>query len=108
MNVTEPRPKVLLTGATGCIGGRLLATLEAQGHAVRCMTRRPAALAGRTGRHTSVVRADCLDPASLPAALAGIDTACYLVHSMGNRGFDRRTAAARTSVAAAAPASAAS
>ena len=35
---------ILLTGATGCIGGRLLAALEARGHAVRCMTRRPAPL----------------------------------------------------------------
>ena len=103
MNVTEPRPKVLLTGATGCIGGRLLATLEAQGHAVRCMTRRPAALAGRTGRHTSVVRADCLDPASLPAALAGIDTACYLVHSMGGTAdFEAQDRAAARNFGAAA------
>lgn len=103
MNVTEPRPKVLLTGATGCIGGRLLATLEAQGHAVRCMTRRPAALDGRTGRHTSVVRADCLDPASLPAALAGIDTACYLVHSMGGTAdFEAQDRAAARNFGAAA------
>ena len=41
------RPRILLTGATGCIGGRLLAALESEGRAVRCMTRRPAALEGR-------------------------------------------------------------
>ena len=83
MNATEQPREILLTGATGCIGGRLLAALEAHGRPVRCMTRRPAALNGRVGPHTSVVRGDCLDPISLPGALAGIDTACYLVHSMG-------------------------
>ncbi len=74
---------ILLTGATGCIGGRLLAALEARGHVVRCMTRRPAALAGRVGTGTEAVHGDCLDPASLQGPLAGIDTAYYLVHSMG-------------------------
>ena len=75
---------ILLTGATGCIGGRLLAALEARGHALRCMTRRPAALAGRLGPRSEAVHGDCLDPASLQAPLAGIDTAFYLVHSMGS------------------------
>ena len=74
---------ILLTGATGCIGGRLLAALEARGRAVRCMTRRPAALAGRLGAGTEAVHGDCLDAASLQAPLAGVDTAYYLVHSMG-------------------------
>ena len=37
MNPAGPRPAILLTGATGCIGGRLLATLEARGYPVRCM-----------------------------------------------------------------------
>lgn len=83
MNPAGSRPAILLTGATGCIGGRLLAALEARGYPVRCMTRRPQALAGRVGPRTSVVRGDCLDPPSLPDALAGIDTAYYLVHSMG-------------------------
>ena len=95
MNATEPRPKVLLTGATGCIGGRLLAALEARGRPVRCMTRRPPALDGRVGPRTSVVRGDCLDPASLRDALAGIDTAYYLVHSMGGTtDFEERDRAA--------------
>ena len=77
------RPVILLTGATGCIGGRLAAALEARGHALRCMTRRPAALAGRLGLGNEAVYGDCLDAASLQAPLAGIDTAYYLVHSMG-------------------------
>ena len=74
---------ILLTGATGCIGGRLLAALEARGHAVRCMTRRPAALGGRLGPRSEAVHGDCLDAVSLAAPLAGVDTAFYLVHSMG-------------------------
>ena len=103
MNVTEPRPKVLLTGATGCIGGRLLAALEARRYPVRCMTRRPQALAGRVGPRTSVVRGDCLDPASLPDAMAGIDTACYLVHSMGGTAdFEAQDRAAARNFGAAA------
>ena len=103
MNVTEPRPKILLTGATGCIGGRLLAALEARGYPVRCMTRRPPALAGRAGARTSVVRGDCLDPASLPDALAGIDTAYYLVHSMGGTAdFEAQDRAAARNFGAAA------
>ena len=83
MRPAEDRPAILLTGASGCIGGRLLQALEARGEAVRCMTRHPAALAARVGPRTEVARGDCLDPASLQAPCAGIDTAYYLVHSMG-------------------------
>ncbi len=80
---TKPQPEILLTGATGCIGGRLLEALVATDRPVRCMTRRPDALNGRIGPTSSVVCADCLDPDSLQGAFAGIDTAYYLVHSMG-------------------------
>ena len=83
MKGTIQQPAILLTGATGCIGGRLLPALEAGGRAVRCMTRRPDALTGQIGPNSSVVRGDCLDPASLHGAFAGIDTAYYMVHSMG-------------------------
>lgn len=83
MEVTVQRSTILLTGATGCIGGRLLAALEAGGHAVRCMTRRPETLAGRVGPRTTVVRGDCLDPASLAEPFTRVGTAYYLVHSMG-------------------------
>ncbi len=89
---------VLLTGATGYVGGRLLAELEARGHAVRCLARRPGNLAGRTGPRTEVVGGDVLDPASLQRALRGVEAAYYLVHSMGSRGNfedeDRRGAQA--------------
>ena len=85
------QPEILLTGATGCIGGRLLEALEAKGRPVRCMTRRPEALNGKVGPQSSVVRGDCFDPASLTAAFTGIDTAYYLVHSMsGSADFESR------------------
>lgn len=85
--MTAKTMRVLLTGATGFIGGRLLPALDAAGFAVRCLVRpgerlvvpRPLA------RQPDLVTADLLDPATLPAALAGMDTAYYLVHSMGGR-----------------------
>ncbi len=73
----------LVTGATGYIGGRLVAALERAGHRVRCLARRPETLRGRVGAGTEVVQGNCLDPASLAPALAGVHTAYYLVHSMG-------------------------
>jgi uncharacterized protein YbjT (DUF2867 family) len=73
---------VLLTGATGYVGGRLLHRLEASGHQVRCLTRRPAALATRIGYGTEVVPGDVLDAAPLRRAMDGIAAAYYLVHSM--------------------------
>jgi uncharacterized protein YbjT (DUF2867 family) len=75
---------ILVTGATGYVGGRLTAALERAGHRVRCLARRPEALQGRVERTTEVVQGDCLDPASLRGALAGVHTAYYLVHSMGS------------------------
>jgi uncharacterized protein YbjT (DUF2867 family) len=74
---------VLITGATGYIGGRLLAEFERLGRPVRCLARNPEALRSRVAPSTEVVRGDVLDPASLGEALAGIETAYYLVHSMG-------------------------
>ena len=76
---------VLLTGATGYVGGRLLSRLEQRGLAVRCLSRRPDVLAGRVGPRTEIVSADLNEPATLGGVLAGIDTAYYLVHSMTSR-----------------------
>jgi uncharacterized protein YbjT (DUF2867 family) len=74
--------KILLTGASGYVGGRLLLMLERRGHQVRCLVRRPAVF----GRGTEVVQGDVLDRPSLDGALNGIETAFYLVHSMGSAG----------------------
>ena len=88
---------ILLTGATGYIGGRLLRRLEEEGRPVRCLTRRPEVLAqSRLASSTSVVEGDALAAASLADALAGVTVAYYLVHSMAARGdfesLDRRAA----------------
>ena len=74
---------ILLTGATGYVGGRLLSRLEERGLAVRCMTRNPAGLERSVEPTTEVVSGDVLDEKSVLAALAGVETAYYLVHSMG-------------------------
>jgi uncharacterized protein YbjT (DUF2867 family) len=81
------RPTILITGATGYVGGRLLHRLEADArHGVRCLTRRPEALAGRIAPRTEAVAGDALDPASLGGAMHGVDTAYYLIHSMDASG----------------------
>ncbi len=80
--------RVLLTGATGYIGGRLLALLEAEGCLVRCLARRPEALRHKVGPATEVVEGDVLDRSTLDVAMAGVDAAYYLVHSMGSESFE--------------------
>jgi uncharacterized protein YbjT (DUF2867 family) len=88
--------RILLTGATGYVGGRLRAELERRGVALRCYVRRPEALAGLAAPGTEVVGGDAADPAATSRALSGIDTAYYLVHSMGGEDFaDRDREAAR-------------
>jgi len=82
----DHRTLVLLTGASGYIGGRLLRALEKAGWPVRCLARRADFLRPRTAPSTDVVQADCLDPSSLAPAMAGVHTAYYLVHSMGSPG----------------------
>jgi uncharacterized protein YbjT (DUF2867 family) len=88
--------RVLLTGATGYVGGRLLTALVADGHRVRCLARRPEALRHHAGPRVEVVAGDVHDPPALDRALAGCEVAYYLVHSMGaGAGFeaaDRRAA----------------
>ena len=79
--ISDMKPDVLLTGATGYVGGRLLRHFEESGRAVRCIARQPERIT--PGRQTTeVVQGDCLDEASLDRALAGVHSAYYLVHSM--------------------------
>ena len=81
---------ILLTGATGYVGGRLLRRLEASGRHVRCLVRDGSRFSSAAGT-TEAVEGDCLDEASLDRALAGVDCAYYLVHSMGaGRNFEAR------------------
>jgi uncharacterized protein YbjT (DUF2867 family) len=80
------RSLILLTGASGYVGGRLLPLLEAKGYSVRCLARHPEVLRPRIGASTEIVQGDVLDRPSLDAAMKGVDTAFYLVHSMGATG----------------------
>ncbi|MGE0816063.1 MAG: SDR family oxidoreductase [Vicinamibacterales bacterium] len=76
--------RILVTGANGYVGGRLVPQLLARGHAVRCMVRDPARVQGRPwAAEVEVVRGDVLEPASLAPALTGVEVAYYLVHSLG-------------------------
>lgn len=91
--------KVLVTGATGFVGSHLCVALDAAGHDVTAMTRRPEAYSG-PGRP---VGGDVSEPASLAGALSGQDAAYYLVHSLDTGDFaerDRRGAAAFAEAAA--------
>jgi len=83
-------PRILITGATGYVGGRLLQRLEAQGLPLRCLARRPENLRSRVCPHTEVVTGDLVEGTGLASALAGIEVAFYFVHSMGStEGFER-------------------
>ena len=94
---------ILLTGATGYVGGRLLQSLEAQRYHMRCMARRPQVLRGRAAINTDVVFGDCFQPDSLSAAMAGVHTAYYLVHSMGStKSFEEKDRQAAVNFAQAA------
>ena len=84
--VPDHRRLVLLTGATGYIGGRLLKVLERDCWPVRCLARNPEWLKQRVGSKTEVMKGDCMDKHSLAPTMAGVDTAYYLVHSMGSSG----------------------
>jgi uncharacterized protein YbjT (DUF2867 family) len=73
---------ILLTGASGYVGGRLRRALEADGRRLRCMARRPEYLRARVAESTEVVAGDVSKPESLTTALRGVHTAYYLIHSM--------------------------
>jgi uncharacterized protein YbjT (DUF2867 family) len=96
MSVPASRQTILLTGASGYVGGRLLHRLEASNRPLRCLTRRADLLRERVAPHTDVVEGDVLDRGSLDTAFQGVHTAYYLVHSMGDAGdfeeLDRRAA----------------
>ena len=95
---------ILLTGATGYIGGRLVPRLLEAGYSVRCLARDTARLEGRPWRsQVEVAAGDCLRPDTLSAAMSGVDVAFYLVHSMaGGRDFEQRDVLAARNFAAAA------
>ncbi|MGA8254934.1 MAG: NAD(P)H-binding protein [Nocardioides sp.] len=83
-------PTVLVTGATGFVGRRLVPALLQRGLTVRAMTRRPDEYDGPG----EAVAGDVHDPDSLTSALTGVDVAVYLVHSLDDDDFERKDAEA--------------
>lgn len=90
--------RILLTGATGAIGGRLLPSLIERGSSVRALVRNPGKANLPSGVET--VKGDVFAGQGLDAALEGVEVAYYLIHAMGrgNTGdfaeLDRRGARA--------------
>ena len=89
---------ILVTGASGYIGGRLVPALLDAGHEVRCLARTPPKLSGMEWRdRVEVTKGDVTDAASLEQAMDGIEVAFYLIHSMGESDsfaeVDRKAAA---------------
>ena len=79
---------VLVTGATGFVGRRLVPTLVERGFHVRAMTRHPDDYSGEA----EPVGGDVHDADSLAGPLLGVDVAVYLVHSLDSVDFERRDA----------------
>ncbi|MDX1521896.1 MAG: NAD(P)H-binding protein, partial [Anaerolineae bacterium] len=99
--------RILVTGVTGYIGGRLVPLLLEAGYQVRVLVRGSGArLEGRPWLdRVEVAVGDVLEPASLSAALQGVDAAYYLIHSMsGHTEFSRRDREAAQNFAGAAEA----
>jgi uncharacterized protein YbjT (DUF2867 family) len=92
---------VLVTGATGFVGRRLVPALVGRGMSVRAMTRSPDGYAGAG----DAVYGDVHDPDTLAGPLAGVDVAVYLVHSLDDPDFERKDAAAARAFGIAAAAS---
>ncbi len=95
--------RILVAGATGYIGGRLIPALLAAGYEVRGLARAPGKLAGRvfaSDPKFTAVGGDVLQRDSLDGALEGVDTAFYLVHSLGaGSDFHERDVRAATNFA---------
>ncbi len=81
--------KVLVTGASGYVGGMLVPELIARGYKVRIMVRETSSVYRTMWPEVEVTVADALNKEQLKAALNGIDTAYYLIHSLslGPKGF---------------------
>lgn len=80
---------ILVTGATGYIASRLIPRLLQNGYRVRALARRPERLTGRRwATDVEILRGDATQVESLAAALAGVHSVYYLIHSMASgRGY---------------------
>lgn len=84
--------RLLVTGATGYIGGRLIPQLLERGHEVRVLARHPERLSERTWvNQVEVFAGDASDPQALGTAMAGVEGAYYLMHSLtAGHGFEQQ------------------
>src|SRR5512146_1327825 len=74
---------ILVTGATGSVGGRLVPRLLQAGYRVRCLVRDPRRLEGFPwAKQVEVIGGDAIEPGSLDRALEGVSAAYYLIHGM--------------------------
>ena len=81
--------KILVTGATGYVGGRLIPELLHGGHEVRCLVRDASRMPDKWWKsQVEIVEADVLEGGSLAGNLSGIDVAYYLIHSLGGNQQD--------------------
>ncbi len=82
---------ILVTGATGYIGNKLIPRLLDAGYRVRCLARQPGRLRYRPWfAHVETFPGDVTRPETLPAAMEGVSAAYYLIHSMAvGHGYDR-------------------
>jgi uncharacterized protein YbjT (DUF2867 family) len=86
MTATPSINTVLVTGATGYVGGRLVPRLLESGYQVRVFAREAARLAGRPWvEEVDIIEGNVLNPEDLPPALEGVDAAYYLIHNMTER-----------------------
>ena len=93
-----PSKLILVTGATGYVGGRLAPKLLEAGYRVRCLVRDPSRLQGRSWlKRVEVIQGDALNPADLAEAMKGVSVAYYLVHGKqgGRDSAERDLQAAR-------------
>lgn len=89
--MNEKYKNVLVLGATGYVGGKLIPKLLEEGYSVRGAGRSPEKLKARNWAvhpNLEVVKADALDAVSVSRALEGMDVVYYLVHSMNPQSSD--------------------
>jgi uncharacterized protein YbjT (DUF2867 family) len=88
--------RILVTGATGYVGGRLLLAAQQRGYRVRALARRPEFLHADHALRIEKVKGDVFAKPTLVQALRDVDAAFYLIHSMGSEDdfveLDRRAA----------------